>query len=215
MIVIAMPGPVKDNVVLWFGNLSWKNFDAVTALKKHYPDAVIAVENDANLGALGEVHNLESIPPCVVYTTISTGIGMGIITNGHLNQSLLMNEGGHAIVEYDGVLRDWEKFASGKTIFETYGKFGKDIRDKKTWDQIADRISRGFLAQIPLLQPDLVIIGGSMGAHFAKYQDTLVGIMNENLPVGIPRPNFIMATNPDEAVIYGCYHYARDLAATH
>lgn len=168
------------------------------------------MENDANLGGLGEVRLLKAPPESVLYTTISTGIGTGIITSGSIDPGVRFSEGGHALVEYDGLVRTWESFASGAAIYKAYGKFGRDITSQKTWRQIADRISRGFLAVIPILQPDLIIIGGSMGTHFSKYDEQLIGILKERLPAYIPCPEIIEARHPEEAVLYGCYFYATD-----
>ena len=162
------------------------------------------------MAGLAETRSLKTIPAQSLYVTISTGIGSGIITNGKINYSLRNSEAGHALIEYDGVVREWESFASGKAIYKTYGKFARDITSKRTWNQIADRISRGFLAVIPILQPDIIIIGGSMGTYFEKFGDQLTNILKEKLPEHIPCPKFIKAKHPELAVIYGCYYYAVD-----
>lgn len=212
-IVVAMPGIVKDGVAIWCNHLGWENFDVRTLLQKHFPKTPILVENDANLGGLGETRMLATIPPSVLYVTISTGIGTGVITDGRIDPGLRLSEGGRSLVEFDGVVQEWESFAAGSAILAAYGKLGKDIHSKRTWLQIADRISRGFLAHIPMIQPDVVIIGGSMGAHFAKYSDQLTGILKEKLPAHIPCPTFVNAAHPEEAVIYGGYYYALDTLA--
>ena len=209
-IVIAFPGVVKDNIAVWCPHLNWENFDVRPALKEYFGNTPILVEHDANLGGLGEVRLLETPPLSALYVTISTGIVTGYITNGEINDGIRTSEGGHSLVEFDGVVREWESFASGSAIYKAYGKFGKDIHDERTWLQIADRISRGFLALVPAIQPDVIIIGGSMGTHFAKYSQQLTGILKEKLPAHIPCPKFINARHPEEAVIYGCYFYALD-----
>lgn len=209
-IVIGLPGVVKDDIAVWCAHLGWENFDVKAAFNALFPAIPILVENDANLGGLGETRMLKTIPNSSLYVTISTGIGTGVITGGHIDPGLRMSEGGHSLVEFDGVVREWESFAAGSAIYKAYGKYGKDIHNERTWKQIADRISRGFLALIPMIQPDVVIIGGSMGTHFAKYEDQLIGILKEKLPPHIPCPLFVNASHPEEAVVYGCYYYALD-----
>ena len=118
------------------------------------------------------------------------------------------------MLEYNGILSDWETFASGQAIYKAYDKFGKDIHNKRTWFDIADRMSRGFLALIPFLQPDVIIIGGSMGTHFAQYETVLVALIDEKLPRHFARPKFVAATHPERAVIYGCYQYAKKSSHT-
>ena len=210
-VIIATPGIIDDGVVIWGGgNLQWKNLNIKSELSGILNNAPIFVENDAKLAGLAETRSLKTIPAQSLYVTISTGIGSGIITNGKINYSLRNSEAGHALIEYDGVVREWESFASGKAIYKTYGKFARDITSKRTWNQIADRISRGFLAVIPILQPDIIIIGGSMGTYFEKFGDQLTNILKEKLPEHIPCPKFIKAKHPELAVIYGCYYYAVD-----
>ncbi len=213
-IVVAIPGVIKNGVVVWCGNLPWTNFDVKSALSGVLGSVPVFIENDAKLAGLGETRFLKPIPAQSLYVTISTGIGTGITTYGHINPALHNSEGGHALIEYDGVVREWESFASGHAIYKTYGKYARDITSKRTWNQIADRISRGFLAIIPILQPDIVIIGGSIGTYFEKYGLQLQNILKEKLPAHIPCPKFVAAKYPELAVIYGCYYYAHDNVPT-
>ncbi len=212
-IVIAMPGIVKDGVAVWCNNLKWSHFDVAAAFKGILGGAPLFVENDANLAGLSETRQLSPMPLSSLYVTVSTGIGSGIITNGHINPALRHSEAGRSLVEFDGVVREWETFASGKAIYTTYGTFARDIKSKKIWNEIAQRISRGFLAVIPILQPDTIIIGGSMGTYFEHYGAELKAILKESLPAHIPLPAIVQAAYPEQAVIYGCYYYALDRLA--
>jgi glucokinase len=114
------------------------------------------------------------------------------------------------LVEFDGMVREWESFASGKAIHATYNSYAKDITNERTWQQIADRISRGFLAVVPMIQPDVIIIGGSIGTYFNRFGTQLEAILREKLPPHIACPTFRQAKHPEEAVLYGCYYYALD-----
>jgi len=210
-IVVAAPGVIKDGSTFVFGgNLAWRNFNIKAELSGVLPKVPVFVENDANLAGLGETRMLKTVPPQSLYVTISTGIGTGITTYGHINQALRNSEAGHALIEFDGLVREWESFASGKAIYETYGQYAHDIKSKRIWDQVADRISRGFLAVVPILQPDLIIIGGSIGTYFDNYSKHLQDLLKEKLPSHIPCPKFVQAKYPELAVIYGCYYYALD-----
>jgi predicted NBD/HSP70 family sugar kinase len=213
-IVVAMPGIVKNGVAVWCNNLKWANFDVASALEGVLGSAPLFVENDANLAGLAETRQLKDIPALALYVTISTGIGSGIITEGVINPDLRHSEAGRSLVEFDGVVREWESFASGKAIYKAYGKYARDITSKRIWHNIADRISRGFLAVIPILQPDIIIIGGSIGTYFEHFGKDLHGLLKERLPAHIPAPKIIQAKHPELAVIYGCYYYALDALAT-
>lgn len=210
VIVLAVPGTTKDGVAIWCNNLGWKNFDVRSALSGVLGTTPILIENDANLAGLSETRFLENIPAQSLYVTVSTGIGSGIITDGHINLALSNSEAGHALVEFDGVVREWESFASGQAIYKTYGQYARDIKSKQIWDQVADRISRGFLAVVPILQPNIVIIGGSIGTYFENYGEQLQAILKEKLPEHIKCPLFVQAKYPELAVIYGCYYHAID-----
>jgi len=212
-IVIALPGIVKNGIAVWCNNLHWKNFDVATELKGILGGAPLFVENDANLAGLAETRQRTPVPTSSLYVTISTGIGSGVITNGKIDPGLRYSEAGRALVEFDGTVREWETFASGKAIYNTYGKYARDIKSKRIWNKIADRISRGFLAVIPVIQPDVIIIGGSIGTYFSEYQAQLKGILKEKLPPHIPLPKLVQAKHPEQAVIYGCYYYALDVLA--
>lgn len=213
VIVVALPGIIRDGVAVWCQNLGWANFKAADALKDLIPGVPVLIENDANLAGLAETRALNPVPISSLYITISTGIGSGITTNGFIDPGLRHSEAGRALIEFDGRLRPWETFASGHAIVDVYKKFARDITSKRTWRQIADRISRGFLAVIPTIQPDVIIIGGSVGTYFDRYASYLRGILDENLPPHIIRPRIVQAQHPEEAVIYGCYYYGKDYLA--
>ena len=212
-IVIALPGIIRDGVAVWCNNLHWRNFDLAGELKGVLGGAPLFIENDANLAGLAETRLRDPMPMSSLYVTVSTGIGSGVITNGKIDPGLRHSEAGRALIEYDGVVREWETFASGKAIYNIYGKYARDIHNKRTWHKIADRISRGFLAVIPIIQPDMIIIGGSIGTYFKEYEADLKGILKEKLPDHIPLPKLVQARHPEEAVIYGCYYHALDALA--
>lgn len=208
-ICVALPGMITpDGILEYAPNLGWRNVAVREQLATHY-SCPIFIENDANLAGLAEAQAQEKMPKLSLYLTVSTGIGAGIIINGRLLPAHRSSEVGHMYLEYDGKLQEWESFASGRAIVEKYGLYAKDIDSDTTWQEIADRISRGLLALIPALRPDLIVFGGSIGTYFEKYQPHLETILHErfdDLTIAVPR--MIQAQHPEEAVIYGCYHYA-------
>jgi len=214
-IVIAVPGMVRDNVAMWCDNLGWKNFDIADGLKKMGITPRVFLENDANLAGLGEVRGLAKIPQLALYVTVSTGIGTGIIINGHLVPALSNSEAGHSVLAYKKQYQEWEVFASGKALREKYGKMAKDIpiNDTRSWQEIAEKISVGLLAIIPALQPETIIIGGSIGTYFNRYGDFLKEILSSQLSEHLIESLIIPAKHPEEAVIYGCYCYGSDKLA--
>jgi predicted NBD/HSP70 family sugar kinase len=213
VISIGLPGRIDPNgILLGAGNLEWKNFDLRKELSSTF-DCPIIIENDANLAGLAETRQLKNIPPVSLYVTVSTGIGTGIILNGKIEPHFSQSEGGSMILERDGSLRKWESFASGKAVVEAYGKYARDITSERAWKQIGYNIAVGIMAMSPVLRPDIVIIGGSMGVFFDKYKKYLNNYLIENMkPHYVPK--IVEAAHPELAVIYGCYYYALDALAS-
>lgn len=214
VVVLAVPaGMIKNGVIKWCSNLPWVDLDLGKRLADLLPGVPLLIENDAKLAGLGEVRMMKRTPHTALYVTISTGIGSGLIEDGKIDRAMRFSEIGHIPLEYDGRVRTWESFASGGAIVDTYKQFARDITSKRTWRQIAERLSRGFLVVIPTIQPELIIIGGSVGSYFDRYGEYLKGYLIENLPHHITLPRIIKARHPEEAVIYGCYYYGTDYLA--
>jgi len=210
-IVVAVPAIIKNNVVVIARNLGWENFDIVSALKPAF-DCPILLENDANLAGLAEAHALPEMPNVCLYITVSTGIGTGVIANGVISPEFAQAEGGQAVVTHDGELKTWESFASGRAFHEKYNMYAKDVTDPKLWQEIGENIGLGLVAQIPLLNPDVVVIGGSIGTYFDKYAEYLEPFLRAHLVDRTPEVR--AASHPEQAVIYGCYYHALDRLAS-
>ena len=102
---IASPGPIDPytGTVLYAANLYWRDVPLRDALQNAL-QLPVTVGNDANLAALGEqrygagkgVHDL-------VYITLSTGIGCGVILNDQLvlGHRGLTTEIGHMVMDFN------------------------------------------------------------------------------------------------------------------
>lgn len=208
---IGAPGKIdrQHGVFVRGSNLKWKNKDLHTDVVRilHAP---VVVENDAKLAALSEAMLLKEKFNRVLYITISTGIGAGVVINQTLDPDFLEIESGQAIFEHKGRLLRWEEFASGKAIVKTFGKRAADINDQATWKTIVRYWSPGFSNVIATVQPEVIVVGGSVGAHFNKYKDLLRAEIKKYETPLTPTPKIIGAQRPEEAVIYGCYDLARE-----
>ncbi|MBE3577153.1 MAG: ROK family protein [Limnochordales bacterium] len=123
---MAIPGPMdtERGVALAASNLGWYEFPVGPVLASRFGCPVF-LENDANAAALGEwlfgagrgVNNL-------LYVTISTGIGSGLVVGGRLHRGRHFNAGevGHMVLLADGPFCTcgqrgcWEALASGTAI---------------------------------------------------------------------------------------------------
>lgn len=105
---VGVAGPLdgRTGVVFAPPNLSgWNNVPLRAMLQKYYGNLPILLENDANAAALGE-YLFGAGQGCsdMVYLTISTGIGGGVICNGQLLQGIsgTAAELGHMTIDRDG-----------------------------------------------------------------------------------------------------------------
>ncbi|RWZ79840.1 MAG: ROK family protein [Candidatus Chaera renei] len=210
-IAVAVPGIVNQaGTVAWCGNLPWSDFELAELLRRQFGLPVV-VANDANAAGLAEANAIEPVPALCLYLTVSTGIGSGIILSGRLPAELSGSEAGHMLLSKDDQLVSWESFASGRAIHEQFGRFAYEIESTEDWLKISENLSVGLLAILPVLQPDTVVLGGSIGEHFNKFGDALNGLINQKLPPHIKRPQILPTRYGKEAVLYGCYLYARNI----
>ena len=164
----------------------------------------VLLENDANLAGLSEAHNIKPLPHRALYITFSTGIGTGLVTNGYLDPDFLDSEGGNMLFEHEGKLEVWEKFASGKAIVAKYGKRASELDDPKAWNEIAKWFALGIVDLTAVLEPDIIIIGGGVGTHFAKFKNFLHKHINDLTPAVVDKPPIVPAKAAEQAVVYGC-----------
>jgi predicted NBD/HSP70 family sugar kinase len=204
---IAMPGIIKRNQAVWLGNLPWQNFDLAAQLKQDLcRDFPIYVENDANLGALGEAKNS---PDKVIYFTFSTGIGGGVVTDGKIIPKYQDFEPGHKLCTYHGEKAEWEDFAAASAINNRYSKRVTEISDRAAWEDIVDRILLGLAPYVAEIKPDTVVFGGPLGLQLPRYRRQLKRKLAELLPKNVYLPRLVKARNGAFSVIKGCYLYAK------
>lgn len=152
----------------------------------------VRIANDANAAALGEWHFGGGIGyKHLVYITVSTGIGAGVIVDGRL---LLGRMGagaelGHVVIETQG-RKSWEEMASGtamrvaaaaamganpNTILHTMATLqtvtAADVSQAyKQGDQTAQDLMRdeaellgiGLVNALHLFSPEIILVGGSV-----------------------------------------------------
>lgn len=103
---VGCPGPLdtKRGIIINAPLMRWKNFPLADRLRSDFHKPV-ALDNDCNLGALAEqrrglAKGLEN----VIYVTVSTGIGCGIVLNGEIyhGKSDSAGELGHMSIVENG-----------------------------------------------------------------------------------------------------------------
>jgi predicted NBD/HSP70 family sugar kinase len=212
---VAAPGRIDDNgVVLGFGNLGWRN----VPIKKDVHEILgcpVLIENDAKLAALSEARELgRGTYNKVLYITISTGIGGGVIIDDIIDPDFDKTEIGQILLEHNGELQKWEAFASGSAIVRRFHKLASEISDPAVWNIISRDIAVGLIDTIAIIQPDIIVVGGGVGSHFEKFGPELKRVLKSYESPLVPVPPIVKAKRPEEAVVYGCLELMRDHART-
>ena len=206
----GVPGSLnrENGIAIKLGNLPWRNVPIQKDLEDIFK-CPIAIENDAKLGALSEAMMLKDEYNKVLYITISTGIGIGLVVGGAIDTNLGDAGGKTIMLEHDGKVEDWEEFASGRAIVARYGKRAEDIDDAEIWKKIASDLAKGFIHLVAIIEPEVIVIGGGVGSYFERYGDFLKeDIQKYKMPV-VKLPELIKAQRPEQAVVYGCYDLAK------
>jgi polyphosphate glucokinase len=156
----GLPCVVKGGVVMTAANIDkgWIGVNAEELLGGVLGRPVLAI-NDADAAAIAEarIGAGQGVPGTVVLLTIGTGIGSGLLVDGHLVPN---TEFGH--LEFKG--KDAETLLSGVAR----------ERRKLRWKAWAQEFST-FLGRLELyFAPDLFILGGGVSKVMDKYRDWLV-----------------------------------------
>ena len=208
---IAVPGVVKDGMILKAVNLEVNNYDIAKSLREKL-NKPVTVRNDAKCACLAEYENMKkndlvSENANILFLTIGTGIGGGVIYNGKLLSGHTFEgyELGHIIIKENGI-----PCKCGKSgCFERYGsileyknkvkqrlQIPKEINGDLLREIMEERrneildiekqyisdLSIGISNLINIFEPDTIIIGGGF-IHFSyMFENNLKdAIINSNL----------------------------------
>lgn len=205
---VAVPGQMQDTKLVQAGRLPWFNMEFKDVFS--WLPAAIRAENDALVGGLAEARlGAGQDARQLLYVTVSTGIGSGIIVDKSIPDFIRGSDGGHAIIDYEHAV-SFEDLASGSAFLERYGHLGKDVNDPEIWQEYGRLLGTGLYNMMTLIEPDVIVIGGSMGAFFKHYQKALKEQIATLNKFSIPNAPVKAAKFPDTAVIRGCISYAMD-----
>lgn len=207
---VALPGILnrQEGIAIAFAHLPWKNVHIKEDVK-NITGSPVVIENDAKLAGLSEAIILKSKYKKVLYVTISTGIGAGIIVDDIIESNLVDCEAGLMYLEHEGQMKRWEDFASGSAFVKQNGKLAQEIVDPAIWKEFSINLSKGLLPLIATIQPGVVILGGGVGAYFERYSSFVEEELNKYGGDMVPIPPIKKAERADEAVVYGSYYLAK------
>jgi glucokinase len=159
----------------------------VTALAEQEFERPATLENDATAAAAGEHRwGAGAGTRNMVYLTISTGVGGGVVIDGRLYRGAGGNGGelGHVTIDWHGRrcrgcgrLGCLEAYVSGTSIAERAREAGLELtsaedvaraaRDgdagaRAVWDETVEALACGLTSIVNLFEPELVVIGGGV-----------------------------------------------------
>jgi predicted NBD/HSP70 family sugar kinase len=206
---IGAPGTIdrRHGIGRKFANLPWQNVHILADVERIFGCPMV-VENDAKLAGLSESMLLKNHHR-VLYVTISTGIGYALVVDGNIETNFSDNGAADIFLEHEGKLAPWESFASGRAIVARYGKRAEDIHDDATWQKIVRELRSGFLQLIAIMEPDAIVVGGSVGNFFERFEKFLKADLKAYETPLLHIPPLYKAQRPEEAVIFGCYDLAK------
>lgn len=192
---IAAPGPLDADagVIIKAHTLpGWSHVPLAAMISEAFDGAPTVIQNDGNLGALAEYHlGAGRGADPLIYLTLSTGIGGGVIIDGKLFSGAdgLAIEPGHMRLSLrDGSHRRWEELASGTALGDCATLVlqqsdrpsslrnlqqvdGQAVGDAaRRGDELALRIVRragewlglGLVNLLHLFNPEAIVVGGSV-----------------------------------------------------
>ena len=166
--------------------LAWKGFNFFKAFESL--NCPIGIDTDVNASCMGEATFGSSKGLSnVIYITVGTGIGVGIIAEGKLLHGMMHPEGGHILLTKNNEDKGecicpyhdscFEGLASGPSILKRYGKPGNElVDDAKVWELEGEYIAQALVNYIMVLQPQKIILGGGV-----MHQESLFPIIRKKV----------------------------------
>jgi glucokinase len=176
---------VEKGIVYTVENIpSWKEVHLKDLLEKRFKVPAY-VNNDANCFALGEFYFGKG-QGCrhMVGLIIGTGIGAGIIVNGHLYAGANCGAGEIGTIPYKD--HTIEYYASGSAFKYVYHENGGDLFERalkgderalEIFQKHGYEVGHAIMTALYAYDPEIIVLGGSVSKALPFYEKT----MNEKL----------------------------------
>lgn len=191
---------------------AWLDLPLRDALSQRFGCPVV-VENDANCAALAEaLHGAAAGLRHVVYYTVSTGIGSGVVHDGRLVVGRHDTEGGHQVL-WPSWLGDappcgcggrgcLEGLASGSAIQRRFGVRPEDLDDQAAWDDVGRWLGLAVVNATALHDPDAVVFGGGVCNAWPRFWPSMAATLEAHLRLQ-PAPRVLRAALGDDRNLWG------------
>lgn len=190
----------------WPAELTEDNLSSVLGIRAR-------LANDADLATVGESRfGAGRGYRDIVYITISTGVGAGVLLGGRLvHGRMSLAEVGHTVIDRAAAARGapatLEALASGTALARIAREMGleldgagivKLVRDgdvpaSRVWDQVAEAAGIGVANLAHLFSPEVIIVGGGMSRAGDLLLDPVRAALGRAGPRGLSRPIAVVA----------------------
>lgn len=157
----------------------------------------IFIDTDVNAAALGEYHyGAGKLCENLVYVTVGTGIGVGVLLGGKPHIGNFHLEIGHMLIPNSDNFRGicaihgncWEGLASGPSMQSRWGIEATKLPEKhEAWQKEAELLAIGLVNIISNHSPDKIILGGGIMNQkhlFNKIRSNVDKIWNQYTKLG-------------------------------
>lgn len=159
---------------------SWKEVHLKKIIEERYRIPVL-VNNDANCFAIGEYYFGKGVgSENMIGLTIGTGLGAGIIINGHLYAGPNCGAGEFGMVDY--MDHCYEYYASGQFFQNVYNTDGEevfekaksgDLHSKQLYSEMGKHLGNAIKLILYTYDPSLIIMGGSVRFAYPYFQESM------------------------------------------
>ena len=198
----------------------WSGFD-FGAWARDALDLPVAVDNDAKVGALAEFHHGGHGFDDLVYVTVSTGVGAGVISSGRIVRGASNEAGelGHTRVSDDprvcscGRTGCMERLCSGFWIEQDHGRPAVELlADHDFLAEYSRVFARGLSNAILMYNPSVIVLGGGVSRVGARLTKSLTDNVSRELESWSHMvPVITTSTFDREGVHLGAKELTRDL----
>jgi len=155
---------------------NWAHYNIKRTVEQALGKPVV-LDTDVNGAALGEWRwGAGQGLDCLVYLTIGTGVGGGLLMNGRLAHGLLHPEMGHILLPHDRTVDPYpggcpfhgdclEGLAAGASMEKRWGQRAETLPpDHPAWELEAGYIAAALMNYIVTISPQRLILGGGVMA---------------------------------------------------
>lgn len=201
---IGFGGPVDADTGttrVHYRHPGWENFPLAERFEAAF-DTPTLLDNDANVIALGESCCVDRDARDLFYLHLSTGVGGGIVADGHLYHGATTTAGeiGHAIVHADGPpcscggKGHLESYLSIDGLLRRMRELGVETDDlnivfdgtdagKQTVQEATNTLSQMLANTVTMLDPQVIVVGGVVARTGGE---AWIGQLGERLRAVLP-----------------------------